>query len=465
MRQPLGLRTSITLSFAGGAFLLAATMAVGTHLVARDYLVGQRERTAARQAFVDASYVRDGLLTAGADVSEVLGSTSPPQSSVLLVRRGQDWFSSSLDVGSSALPRRLRTVVGNGDAATLWAEGPSGASVMVGVPLPDVDAEFYEISATAELEQTLRTQRSVLVAFAVAIALAGAALGRAAARRVVAPLDHVAGAAAQIAGGALDTRLPVTEDPDLATIVGSFNSMVDAVNERIARDARFAADVSHELRSPLTALVTSVEILEGRRAELSDRSQQVLDLVGRDLARFRRALEDLLELGRLEAGSTRRLTSAVDARDLVRNALLESKRPTDLLHGVSPDGARAPLVAVDKQQLARALANLFDNADGHGEGLRAVAVYDDEDSVFISVEDEGPGVAPGDREHIFERFVRGGARRSQPGTGLGLSLVAETVRAHEGAVWYRDRPGGGACFVIRLPCSRAQEGEEQPWEV
>ena len=464
MRRPLGLRTSITLSFAGGALLLAVTMSLGTHLVARDYLVEQRERTAERQAFVNASYVRDGLLTAGADVSEVLGSTSPPQSSVLLVRRGEDWFSSALDIGSSALPRGLRDQVRSGDAATLWAEGPSGASVMVGVPLPGVDAEFYEISSTAELDQTLRTQRNVLVAFAVAIALAGAALGRAAARRVVTPLDSVAGAAAQIAGGALDTRLPVTEDPDLATIVGSFNSMVDAVNERIARDARFAADVSHELRSPLTALVTSVEILEGRRSELSERSRQVLDLVRRDLARFQRALEDLLELGRLEAGATRQLTWAVDARDLVRNALRESERPTDLLHGASRDDARPPLVTVDKQQLARALANLFDNADGHGEGLRAVTVYDDEDSVFISVEDAGPGVAPDDREHIFERFVRGGARRSHPGTGLGLSLVAETVRAHDGAQWCRDRPGGGACFVVRLPRAAAHAGEDS-WDV
>lgn len=451
MRRPLGLRTAITLSFAGGALMLAATMAIGTHLVARDYLVEQRERTAARQAFVDASYVRDGLRTSGTEVSDVLGSASPPASSIVLVRRGTDWFSSSLEVGKTALPPGLRARVRDGSAATVWAEGPDGPSVMVGVPLPAVGAEFYEITATTELDETLRTQRNVLVGFAVAIALGGAALGRFAARRVVAPLDDVAGAAAQIAGGALDTRLPVTEDPDLATIVGSFNSMVDAVNERIERDARFAADVSHELRSPLTALVTGVEILEGRRHELSERSGRALDLVSRDLARFQRALEDLLELGRLEAGSTRQLTSAVDARELARHALQESKRPTELLHTTTYDGDGAPLVTVDKQQLKRALVNLFDNADGHGEGLRAVTVYRDSDSVFLSVEDGGPGVAPEDREHIFERFARGGARGSQLGTGLGLSLVTETVRAHEGAVWCRDQPGGGACFIVRLP--------------
>jgi signal transduction histidine kinase len=455
VRRPVGLRTAITLSFAGGALLLAATMAIGTYLVARGYLVEQRERTAARQAFVDASYLRDGLRTSGAEVSDVLGSASPPASSVVLVRRGDAWFSSSLDVGEDVLPRSLRRQVRAGSAAITWTAAPDGPSVVVGVPLPAVDAEFYEITSTTELEQTLSTQRRVLAGFALAIALAGAALGRAAARRVVAPLDEVAAAAAHIAGGELDTRLPVTEDPDLATIVGSFNSMVDAVNDRIERDARFASDVSHELRSPLTALVTSVEILEGRRQELSERSGRVLDLVNRDLARFQRALQDLLELGRLEAGSARQVTRKVDARELVRHALQDSGRPTSLLgHGDDERDGELP-VAVDKLQLNRALVNLFENADGHGDGLAAVTVFRDADSVFVSVEDDGPGVPPEEREHIFDRFARGGARGSHPGTGLGLSIVAETARRHDGAVWVSDRPAGGARFVLRLPADDA----------
>jgi two-component system sensor histidine kinase MtrB len=458
VRRPLGLRTSITLTFAGGALLLTATMAIGTHLVARDYLVEQRERTAARQAFVDASYLRDGLLTRGAEISEVLGAASPPANSILLVHRGGDWYSSSLEVGESALPAVLKGRVADGAAVTLWSGGPQGPSVMVGVPLPAVDAEFYEITATSELDQTLRTQRNVLVGFALAMTLLGALLGRAAARRVVAPLDEVAGAAARIAGGALDTRLPATEDPDLATIVGSFNSMVDAVDERIQRDARFASDVSHELRSPLTAMVTSVEILEGRRHELSERSGQVLDLIERDLARFRRALEDLLELGRLEAGAERQLSEGVDARELVLHTLQDSGRPAGLLHAAEPDGDGPPLVTVDKQQLNRALVNLFENADGHGAGLTEVTVVRERDSVLIRVEDDGPGVATQDRERIFDRFARGGARGSLPGTGLGLSIVAETVRRHDGSVWCEERPGGGASFVVRLPAAGGSAG-------
>jgi signal transduction histidine kinase len=321
---------------------------------------------------------------------------------------------------------------------------------MVGVPLPAVDAEFFEIASTPELARTLDTLRVVLTAFAVATALAGAVLGRYAARRVVAPLDNVAGAAARIAGGALDTRLATTEDPDLATIVGSFNSMVDAVHERIERDARFAADVSHELRSPLTALVTGVEVLQRRRNDLPERSQRALDLIDRDLRRFQRALEDLLELGRLEAGAAGSVKTTVDARDLVRHALEASGRPAELMS--VPDQAPRTRVSVDKSQLQRALVNLFENADRHGGGLTGVSVTGTPTGVLIGVEDRGPGVATADRERIFERFVRGGSRGSLPGTGLGLSLVAETIRAHGGAVWCGPGPDGvGARFTVRLP--------------
>ena len=333
----------------------------------------------------------------------------------------------------------------------VWTRAQDAPAVAVGVPLPAVDAHFFEVVSAQELARTLDTLRIVLAVFAALTAAAGALLGRWAARRVVAPLDHVAGAAARIAGGALDTRLPTTEDPDLATIVGSFNSMVDAVHERIERDARFAADVSHELRSPLTALVTSVDVLDGRRDELSERSRRALDLVKADLRRFHRALEDLLELGRLESGAAGLDGSTLDARDLVRFALEESGRDVGLLR--TPAGSGGTLVAVDKAQMQRALVNLFENAERHGGGLSGITVAPDVDGVVIAVDDDGPGVPIEDRERIFERFVRGGSRGSLPGAGLGLSLVAETVRSHGGAIWCGSAPGeSGARFTLRLPC-------------
>ena len=448
-RRP-GLRTAITLSFAVGGLVLSAAMALGTYLTARDYLIDQREAGALRQAFSDASRVRDGLLTSGATVSDVLGTVSPPANAAVVVRRGDRWFSSSLQTGQGDIPVETRDAVGADSAALSWHRWDDAPAVVVGVPLPAVDAEFFELANTTELNATLDALAVVLTVFAGLTAISAALLGRWASRQVIRPLYGVAGAAAQIASGALDTRLPATDDPDLATIVASFNSMVDAIHDRIERDARFAADVSHELRSPLTALVTSVDVLNRHRSELTDHPKKAVELIMRDLTRFQRALEDLLDLGRLEAGASELVLATVDARQLVRQALLATGLPEDVLHS-PPEGASVR-VSVDKNAMHRALTNLLENGDRHGGGVTGVHVAERPGEVSITVTDQGPGVPASERERIFQRFVRGGSREDLPGAGLGLSLVAETARAHGGSVWCSSGPGGlGAQFTIRLP--------------
>ena len=322
------------------------------------------------------------------------------------------------------------------------------------------------MSRTPELQRTLNTLAWVLGTFAALTVLGAALLGRWAAGRVVAPLDDIAGTAARVAGGDLSNRLPTTEDPDLVTLVGSFNAMVDALTERIERDARFTADVSHELRSPLTTLTTSVQLLERRRDELPERHPRA----GRP-ARFR---------GRAVPAGGRRPARARPAGRRERTARRATARwstratscarpsrpaagPTDLLAGRPPDQP-AP-VDVDKLQLARALVNLFDNADRHGSGVdggrRCGAPAAPTRTCRSSSTTPDPASPPHDRERIFERFVRGGSRGSLPGTGLGLSLVAETMRAHGGSVHVEDVPGGGARFVLRLPVA-AEGGRDRP---
>lgn len=445
----LGLRETVTLSFAAGALALSAIMAIGTYLVARDYLVDQREQSAIGQAFADAAFVRDGLRTTGEQVSEALGTVSPPADSTVFVRRDGEWYSSTLTANSDSVPAQVRAQVEAGGAGLAWVRVDGGAAVVVGTALPAVDSEFYELSRTVELDRTLDTLLVTLTVFAVLTTLGGALLGRWSARRVLAPLDVVAGATARIAGGDLRTRLPSTDDPELVTIVGSFNAMVDALAERVERDARFTADVSHELRSPLTTLTTSVQVMQQRRDQMPPTAQRALDLVTHELSRFRSALEDLLELGRLDSAAGEQVRTRVDLRELVTEALLASDRDHEVLD-IAP-GDKKFVVLVDKRQINRALVNLFENADLHGGGLARVSLRRDGSVVEVVVDDAGSGVSAADHERIFERFVRGGSRGSRPGTGLGLSLVAETLRAHGGSVRYVDRPGGGARFVARLP--------------
>ena len=116
------------------------------------------------------------------------------------------------------------------------------------------------------------------------------------------PLDDVSDVAAQIAAGQLGTRLDESADQDLARLTASFNAMTQSLEQRIAREAQFSSDVSHELRSPLTTLATSVSVLEGRRAELSPEAREALDLLAADLRRFQTLVTDLLEMSRNDAG-------------------------------------------------------------------------------------------------------------------------------------------------------------------
>ncbi|WP_369255157.1 sensor histidine kinase [Geodermatophilus amargosae] len=446
---PRGLRARIVLAFAAGALLVSAVLVVTTFLLARNYLLDQREAAATRTAFVHADLLRSRLATSGTEVTDALAELSSGGADVV-VRTGGSWYSSSLDVGALDVPDELQDLVGSGSAGRVRAPSPDGPRLVVGVPVTTGDLEFYEVAPLSELQSVLHTLAAVLAAGALAATAAGAAFGLWASRRVVHPLDQVAGAAARIAAGEVSTRLPPTDDPDLVAIVGSFNTMVDALAARIERDARFVGDVSHELRSPLTSLVTSVEVLATRQAELSPRSRQALDLVQQQLAAFRATLEDLLELARLDDDAAPDERPPVSLGALAREVLAVGGRPAALLR--SDDDART-VVLGDKLQLERAVRNLLDNADRHAGGPCRVGVERRDGSVVLTVDDAGPGVPAEDRERVFERFVRGprAARGSRTGAGLGLAIVAETAARHGGAAWCSAGPDGGARMTLSLP--------------
>jgi two-component system, OmpR family, sensor histidine kinase MtrB len=298
----------------------------------------------------------------------------------------------------------------------------------------------------------LRIIASTLAVGAAATTLFAAAIGWWASRRLLRPLSRVADAASGIASGGLDTRLPSDPDPDLDRLASSFNEMADAVQARIQREARFSSDVSHELRSPITALTAAVEVLDARRADLPDRSQQALDVVVNQVRRFDQMVLDLLELSRLDAGVGDLHVEETVIPDLVARIARRygfSDVPTE----VGPGGDQP--ISIDKRRFERIIANLLDNARNHGGGPTMVAINsvreDGERFVTIAVEDAGPGVAMSERTRIFERFARGTASRSRIGTGLGLALVSEHAASHGGRAWVEDRKGGGSRFIVSLP--------------
>jgi signal transduction histidine kinase len=408
---------------------------------------------------VNANLVRAALRSTQPDIPPLLASLDTvPGSRSVLYDRGR-WFATSLTVGRDALPAHLRSQVIGGTPASQRFSLAGSLEMGVGIPIPVVGGAYFEVFSLQELDHTLRILALTLAAGSVAITLAGIVIGRWASGRALRPLGDVAHAAVAIAGGRLDTRLETFDEADLATLASSFNRMADRLQERIEHEARFTSDVSHELRSPLTTLSTSIGVLEARRQELPDRSRQAVDLLAAELRRFQRMVTDLLEISRFDTGSAELSLDDVRVDELVQHAVQaggNGSLPVEL----APDVAGLQ-VSVDKRRIERVVANLVENASVYAGGVTRLAVEATGDTVRLIVEDAGPGVPPEGRERIFERFFRGsaaGRRGAGDGTGLGLALVAEHVRLHGGRVWVDDRPGGGSRFVVELPIRPAPGG-------
>ena len=426
---------------------MATLFAASTYLLARSYLFKQRTDAVQRRAALDARVVSARLATNGTQVADVLNSLDPTTASTVLVHEDGQWYSSSLDTGPDAIPDSVLDLVARGVPAIQVTEVTGRPAVVIGIPMPSVSGELVEVAPLDDLVRSLNILALILVIGSFVATAVGVGIALWSSRRLLEPLDQLAAAAAEIAGGELSRRLETTQDPDLVTIVGSFNSMVDALQGRIERDARFAADVSHELRTPLTALVAAVDVLAAKRDGMSDRQSRAVDVTATELARFRHLLDDLIELARYDAGAPGPEAVSIDIHALLAETLQGSGRNTGLLHG-----ARGAFVRGDKRRLERIFLNLMNNADRYGAGLVNVSVEHGNDTVSVQVDDAGPGVPALDRERIFARFAtRGGGRGGSVGTGLGLAIVQEAVTSLGGTVRCTSRPEGGARFIVDLP--------------
>ncbi|MET0495610.1 MAG: HAMP domain-containing sensor histidine kinase [Actinoplanes sp.] len=442
-----GLRVRLIAGFAAGALALSATMALASYQVARQSLLAERERTAVRAAYYDASVVRSGLgATVRPDLLAVLRTLDTGENRRAVLQRDGTFFARQADQGvTGAIPAALQQRAAGGTAAVQRVRIDGRATLIVAVPLSTSDV-FYEVDSLQELEHTLGVLTGVLTLVAVSTAALGALLGWYASRYVLRPLTRVADAAQKIAGGASISRLDPAAEPDLARLTTSFNHMVDELSARTERDRRFAADVSHELRSPLQTLAAAASVLERRRDHLDKRTATAAGLVTDEIARFQQLVNDLLELSRGDRPAAR---SPIDVAELARQMCRDRRVPEAIVC------AQGPVTwSVDRRRVGQLLGNLLDNAQAYGGGAIAVSLAWDGDAGRIDVDDEGPGVSPEDKPVIFDRFVRGrsaGARADSNGAGLGLALVAQHAAAHGGTAAVLDRPGGGARFRVSLP--------------
>jgi two-component system sensor histidine kinase BaeS len=344
-----------------------------------------------------------------------------------------------------------------------------GQTIYAGAPLQPIAGNFLPVLLyTRDVGPTLGTGvRWFILASALVLAL-GALVAARLSRRLTKPLTDATEATARIAEGDLSVRLPTHQTgsgsgaasgafpqlDELDELAVSINEMADSLARSRGLEQQFLLSVSHDLRTPLTSIQGYAEaIADG--AVPDDRAAAGIILA--ESRRLERLVRDLLDLAKLESRQFSLDLVAVDLDELVRDSVDGFRREVeraglrlDLVP--SATGGAGVTAQADPDRLAQVVANLTENALKYASAAITVAVVADPAGPRVEVADDGPGIAPEDLPHVFERLYVAGHQpvRKEVGSGLGLAIVRELVDAMGGTVRAEAAPGGGARMVVTL---------------
>ena len=457
-----GLRTRVALAFGMLSLVIAGAVSGATYTVARWYLMNQREDSAITRAVLD-SRAANAALSAGLDPVNALELIPSVGTSQPMIQVDGVWYTSGVTVPPDALPTSLLEVTARDGGATQRTTIGDDEYLLVAVQLPT--GIYVEVFLLRDLDLVLTIGGWLLVVQTLAAGLIGVLIGRYAFGRIIRPLFRLGAGARRIATGELSTRIPLTKDPDLDPIAASFNGMAESVQSRIQREQRFSANVSHELRSPLTAVVGTVELLDKNFDQLPEREQRLISTLHTQTARMSQMLMDLLEISRI-GNDDPPLLESVDVRTLCLDAIHVRNLPEELVDGESAT------IRTDTRRFERIVGNLIDNANRHGGGVTAVRIESETSSesssesglVRVCVEDNGPGISSTEVEKLFEPFTRGESAKETSGAGLGLAIAFEQAQLLGIRVSVESPPGGGARFVIAIPVSAETDDSDAYYE-
>ena len=296
--------------------------------------------------------------------------------------------------------------------------------------------------------------------------VASLGVGWVVAGRVLRPIGRITAVARDIQATDLSRRIELPgPDDELKQLGDTFDAMLARLDAAFAAQRQFVADASHELRNPLAIIRTNVDVaLADPRADPED-LRHTITVVKRASDRMARLVDDLLALARRQEPILEH--EPVDLGAAVAEASDDFVVPA-AARNIVLDRAIAPGVVVtgDRDALKRAVANLLENAvrlAPQGSRIR-LATGSEGDQAWIAVADEGPGIAPEDQPHVFDRFWRAdkGRSRADGGTGLGLAIVRQIAEGHGGQVRLRSKVGVGSSFVIWLPVAASSSPEPAP---
>ena len=308
------------------------------------------------------------------------------------------------------------------------------------------------VRSLANVDSTLSRLKLVLVLLCAGGTMLAAILGRLFSRRVIQPVSDLTAAAEHITQTEdLGRRIEVPGDDEVGRMALRFNTMLDtlegsrrALDDSVHAQRQLVADASHELRTPVTALRTNIEVLLAGDELPQDDRRRLLEDVRAETEDLSALITDVIELARGDEPLSGVEDVQLDA--LVTEAVQRARRRRPNV--VFADELEPTLVEGVPDRLGRAVDNLLDNAAKYNaEGaVVEVRLRDGE----LSVRDHGPGIPAEERPHVFDRFYRGATARERPGSGLGLAIVRQVVETHGGTISVAEAPGGGALFTLGL---------------
>jgi heavy metal sensor kinase len=329
-----------------------------------------------------------------------------------------------------------------GEARELVVFNPENGCVLVGLPIAPVLAQLRRLAWEE-------------VAAGVALAVFGLAGGWWVAGHVLQPIGEISAAAEQIAGGDRARRISLQETgSELGQLATVLNRTFDRLDHAFARQVQFTADASHELRTPVSVILTQVQLALSRERSGAD-YRQSLGVCQRAAERMRSLINALLELARLDAGGFDLTLTDCDLRRVADEALewvapLAAQKGAVLRCSVEPVRLKA-----DGAKLGQVMVNLLQNAVQHNaRGVEVcLSVEPKEGCVLLRVSDNGAGIPAEALPRVFDRFYRVDGSRSSAtgGSGLGLAICKGIIEAHGGAIRVESKAGQGTEFQARLP--------------
>jgi heavy metal sensor kinase len=392
---------------------------------------------------------QDDLVTAATEATATV--TAPGRALAIYDARGR-----VLGARWSGLQSGDTMVHGIGDASVRTIETAGGAW-RVHLRPRAFGANTLVLLVASPVADVLREQREVqeamLVGIPIVLLLAGAG-GLWLASIGLRPITDMAGRAARIAPASLEDLGHTDRTDELGQLATAFNGLVARLRSTLQTQRQFMADASHELRTPVSVVRATADIMLSRECREEPEYREALAIVGGQARRLGRLVEDMLVLARADAGGY-----PLRAVDLYLDEVVaDCRRAANVLateRGVTIRSAGPPDIPYrgDEDLLRRLVLNVLQNAVQHTRsgGSVAVDIQQGSEAVTIRVSDEGPGIAAGDQLRIFDRFVQLDAARRGEGTGLGLPIARWIAEAHRGTLTLERSSSSGTTFCVSLP--------------